>query len=376
MFEFNKNMVFKKFFLDNTYYFLISIFSLTLIVWVIQAVNYLDFVTEDGHGLKVYFQYMFFSIPKIISKLMLIIFFITIFYTITKFEDNNELKIFWLNGINIKNFSKNILKYSIIFMLIHILFNNLLVPFSQNKARTFIQSSNIDFFPSLINEKKFIDTVENLTIFIQEKLDNNIYKNIYLKDTREFDKTKIVYASKGILNDDEDTIKLILSDGKIINIFGDKITTFNFENTIFDLSNYLTKSTVDFKIQEKSTQSLLNCYINFHILKKDEYFDPLNCNETTYIYSQEELVKRLIKPFYYLGIAITVCFLFLFSKEKSKYKMSRLKIFLFGILILIISELITSLSGESLINLYISFFVPIVIFLFLKILLNKKSLNY
>ena len=112
MFEFNKNLIFKKFFLDNTYNFLISIFSISLIVWVIQAVNYLDFVTEDGHGLLVYLKYMLFSIPKIVSRLMQILFFITFFYTINKFEVDNELKIFWLNGVNVKNFTLNILSNS------------------------------------------------------------------------------------------------------------------------------------------------------------------------------------------------------------------------------------------------------------------------
>ena len=33
-----------------------------------------------------------------------------------------------------------------------------------------------------INEKKFIDTVDNLTIYIQEKVGPNSYKNIFLKD--------------------------------------------------------------------------------------------------------------------------------------------------------------------------------------------------
>ena len=89
MIEFNKKLIFRKFFLDITYFFIIALATLSLIVWVIQAVNYLDFVVEDGHGLSVYFKYMLFSIPKIISKLMLIIFFITFFYTINKFEDSN-----------------------------------------------------------------------------------------------------------------------------------------------------------------------------------------------------------------------------------------------------------------------------------------------
>ena len=40
---------------------------------------------------------------------------------------------------------------------------------SQNEARSFIRNSNIDFFPSLIKEGKFIDTVSDLTIFIESK---------------------------------------------------------------------------------------------------------------------------------------------------------------------------------------------------------------
>ena len=30
--------------------------SLSLIIWVIQAVNFLDYIAEDGHGLKTYFS--------------------------------------------------------------------------------------------------------------------------------------------------------------------------------------------------------------------------------------------------------------------------------------------------------------------------------
>ena len=102
MIEFNKKLIFRKFFLDNTYFFIISLASLSIIVWVIQAVNFLDFVTEDCHGLLVYLNYTLLNLPKIISRLMPFIFFISIFYTINKFEDNNELKIFWINGINKK----------------------------------------------------------------------------------------------------------------------------------------------------------------------------------------------------------------------------------------------------------------------------------
>jgi lipopolysaccharide export system permease protein len=45
-----KKLIFRKFILDIFSSFLVLIFSFSVIVWVIQAVNYLDFISEDGHG--------------------------------------------------------------------------------------------------------------------------------------------------------------------------------------------------------------------------------------------------------------------------------------------------------------------------------------
>ena len=80
MINYNKKLIFQKFFFDNTYFFLICILSMSVIVWVIQAVNFLDFITEDGHGLNVYFKYTLLNLPKIISRLMPFIFFVAIFF--------------------------------------------------------------------------------------------------------------------------------------------------------------------------------------------------------------------------------------------------------------------------------------------------------
>ena len=59
-----------------------------LIVWTLQAVNYFDFVSEDGHGLKVYFAYTLFSLPKIMSKILPFVFMISLFYVIINYELN------------------------------------------------------------------------------------------------------------------------------------------------------------------------------------------------------------------------------------------------------------------------------------------------
>ena len=128
----------------------------------------MDLISDDGHSLKVYFTYVSLNLPKIFSKKIIFVYFISIFYVINKYNNSNELIVFWNNGIQKIKFINFILLFSILFLLIQLVLNLFIVPKSQNFARTFIKDSNIDFLPKLISEKKFINVVKNLTIFVEE----------------------------------------------------------------------------------------------------------------------------------------------------------------------------------------------------------------
>ena len=177
-----KKLIFKNLNKDITGFFLISTISMTIIVWVIQAVNLLDFISEDGHSFKIYFMYSLLNLPKIFSRILPFMFFISLFYTMVKYEEKNQLIIFWLNGVHKFQFLKNLLMYSIIFLLFQILLTSIIVPKTQDMARSYIRTSTMDFFPKLIKEKKFIDAISNLTIYVEKKNKNGELFNIYLKE--------------------------------------------------------------------------------------------------------------------------------------------------------------------------------------------------
>ena len=261
-----KKLIFRKILKDILHFFLLVSLSVTLIVWVIQAVNFLDIVSEDGHGFDIYFKYTLLNLPKIFSRIFMFMFFISVFYTILKYENNNELIVFWSNGITKKSFVNVIILFSLFFLVIQIVFTTYFVPKSQNKARSYIRSSNIDFFPSLIKEKKFIDTVSNLTIFIEKKDKDGEMKKIFLKEDIDKNTSQTIYAKKGKIISQNKKTYIKLFDGEIINIKNKKINTFSFSETEIDLSKYKTKTTTYPKIQEISTITLLNC-ISFESFK-------------------------------------------------------------------------------------------------------------
>ena len=260
-----KKLIFRKFLLDAYISFLVVIFSFAVIVWVIQAVNYLDFVSEDGHGFKVYFLYTLFNFPKIFSKLFLISLFISLFYIIIKYENENELSIYWSVGISKINFTNNVLKFSILLTILQIILTSYISPTSQFKSKSFLRMSNIDFFPSLIKERRFIDTLSNLTIYVDEQSNNKKqFKNILIKDQiRGANEYQIIIASEGQIKTVDNINFLILKKGEIFSSSNNKnFSNFKFENFEFNLSNFSSKTMTIPKIQENKLSNIIKCYLN------------------------------------------------------------------------------------------------------------------
>jgi len=371
-----KKLIFKKFFNNITIFFLISAFSLGLIVWIIQAVNYLDLVSEDGHNLKIYFYYTILSSPKIISKILIYVFFVSIFYNLIKLEDENELIIFWTNGINKIEFTNKLIRYSLMFFLIQLLLTTYIVPISQNKARSFIRSSNIDYFASMIKERKFIDTVKDLTMYINNKNGEEL-EEVFLKDQLSDNKFQIIYAKKGITKNVDNTNYLILFDGKIINNDNGEVNSFSFKKTEFNLSKYKTKTTTHPKIQETDSITLFNCFNTaFKIFKTDlNKLNDKNFNCYNNIYNDvfRELLRRIYLPIYIPLISLIACLVIIKSKNDNNYTKYKFILFFLGTLAVVISEVSIKYAGNNNLKNIIFFSIPIILFLISYGFILKKN---
>jgi lipopolysaccharide export system permease protein len=272
-----KKKIFRKLYTEIFVFFLLTLFTLSAIIWILQAVNFLDIVSEDGHSVSTYFKYSSLNIAKIINKTFLLSFFLALFYILVLYEENNQLLIYWSNNISKVNFLNNIILFSVILVIVSLLLSFQIVPFTQDKARSYIRSSNLDFFPSLIKPKKFIDTVEELTVFINEK-DNQKINQIILKDSSNSNNIQIIIAKNGkIINENKKKL-LILNDGKIINTnLEKKSTIFDFKETVFDLSKYQTKTTTTAKIQEIKSLDIFYC-LKIIENKEEIKFKIFNCH--------------------------------------------------------------------------------------------------
>ena len=135
-----KKILFRKLLSDYLSFVFLTLISTAVVIWVFQSVNYLDIMIEDGRDYLVYLKYSSLNFPKILSKIFPFILFFSIYYVTIKYELNNELMILWNFGVHKIEIINFIFKVSIFLMITQIIFTSLLVPKSQDIARSFLRS--------------------------------------------------------------------------------------------------------------------------------------------------------------------------------------------------------------------------------------------
>jgi len=362
-----KKIIYRNLATDFVKFFLLTIFTISIIIWVLQAVNYLDFVIDDGHGFFVYFKFTLLSFPKILSRIYPFAVFLSFSYILLKYEDKNELIIFWNFGINKIYFINYFIKVSFFFVILSILLNALITPMAQNKAKSFIRSSNLDFFESALKPKKFVDIVKNLTIYYEKKNENGELENMFLNDKSSPNESQTTIAKTGKFEMRGNKKILVLYDGKTINNVNRKTSEFNFSKTDFNISNFSMQTVTHQKIQETSTRDLMLCMLILNNFKKDinlKIRDELNncyLSNTGNIY--KEIYSRLIKPIYIILLVAISLLLILKSKSDHTFKMQKFKIYSLGFLSIIFIESSSKFISPDLIKNLFLLVLPFILIL-------------
>ena len=366
-------LIYRKLASDILSFFLVASLSITLIVWVVQAVNFLDIVSEDGHSLKVYFSYTILNLPRIFSKILIFIFFISAYYIINKYEENNEILVFWTNGIKKISFINFIFKLSFFFVIFQLILSILIVPYTQNLSRTYLKNSNVDFLPTLISEKKFINIFNNLTIFVEKYNKNGNIEKIFINEKINNESSKIIIAENAKIIKLGDKYKIKLLNGGITNINEKNIFNINFKETEYDLSKFTTKSITHPKIQEISTFQLIKCYRNYNPNKIYELNDICRSRELKSI--SEEMFKRFIIPFYIFILSLISASLILKPKKNFFSKYHKFIIFILGFMVTVISQISFKFVSQSKNIDLIVILTPLIMifFYYLFLIMNTKS---
>jgi lipopolysaccharide export system permease protein len=372
-----KKRIYKYFFSEFVRNFAVVLFASVAVIWTVQAVNFLDLVTEDGHAFKIYMIYSLLTLTKVTTKLIPFSFLAASILTILKFDKDNELIILWTSGLNKIHIVNLMFRISIIIMLLQLIMSSIINPETLNISRSLLKNSELQFVSSLLKERQFNDAVKSLTIFVDKKNDDGTYENIFIRDDGQtiskISSSSTIFAKSGYVIENQK--KLLLLDGNIQKIDNQgNVSIIKFQETTFDLSGLSTKTTSEPKIQETSTKKLIDCMLGKSESAHNCAPDKKNISE-----SKIEINKRFGMPIFLPLIGLICCFLLSSRREKKIHNYYKYIFFLIGFLILVSAEISVRYSGISFTHTMIYYFLPIVllplVYLYLIITFKYENLN-
>ena len=131
----------------------------------------------------------------------------------------------------------------------------------------------------------------------------------------------MIYASNGKIIAEKQNKKFVLYNGEVINIDEGRINIFKFDQIDFDLLSFGSNTIVRPKIQETSSQELINCVFNIKDINLIK--NKINCSLDSLNNVKQELLKRLYKPIYIPLISIVSCLLLFSTKYSHEYNRNK-----------------------------------------------------
>jgi lipopolysaccharide export LptBFGC system permease protein LptF len=340
--------------------YLSILFAFGLIIWITQAVRLLELIGEEGNSITTYFLYILSILPKFFSRISIIIFFISFVVTISKFEEHNELRALWFSGLEKKKFINYLLRSTVIFVLILIIIRCFIVPHFSNYSRYLLLNTGVGAIGPLLKQNNFNNPLKKITIYVGKKNQINELEDIILFEDDSNIKKTIVAKSGVVINENNKNL-LVLVEGSIQEERKDrKISILDFDKTTLDLSQY-SKKTVDYY--------KFNEMFFLELVKRSN-----NKNDVQLSNIVGELNDRIVMPLFIPSLVLLACLLIITNKEIINNNFIKLIIFSYGILIIIIGEILLDLSSKN-INLSLFLYVAPVLFLIINWLLLNYFLN-
>ena len=335
------NKINKYIFLEISKGALLIFFIFLSISWLLQFTRLISLTNLLQVDMLTILYLSLFLIPNLITIIMPFVIMFGLIITFIKLDKDRELISIFSLGLSIKSITKPIFYFSMIILLILIIFNFYFAPkiYQEYKIKEFEIRNNINF--EKIKISNFIEINKNT--FLDFKKNNQKFEEVFIKFSE--DKDNIIYSKNADISQSNNKFIFKLIDGFKITILEDnKIEKLEFENYTLELEN-----------------NSYNEFNNFDNNTLDIFDDIKNKNYTN-------IFNKILDSL----LVILIIFVFYYNNIK-EYKFNVKSIFYylcFSTLLLLINQIIK--NSEFNLVIYFSFSI-ITIFLLIIYISYKKN---
>jgi lipopolysaccharide export system permease protein len=242
--------------------FLLTLFALTGVIWIVQALLQLGLLTTKSQSIFTFFYATSLAIPPLLMFIAPIALFIAAVYTLNKLNSDSELIVMNAAGLSPLRVLKPLVLLAVLVSIMVASITLYIMPASFLKLRdlnTLIRSS----VSSIMQEGRFI-TYAGLTFHCREKKQDGTLISVLVEDRRDKKTSSTYLAERGAMSEIDGAPYLILEKGSLHRQEQNQEDTniVAFDRYAIDLNLFAPDAKNNFKARERSTYELFHLDAN------------------------------------------------------------------------------------------------------------------
>lgn len=215
--------------------------ALTGIGILSQSLDQLEVIVERGQSVWVMIKLTLLAVPQLLAVIVPIGLFVGALIALTRLQREQELTAVFASGVTRWSAIRPAIRLAVIAALLTLLITTVLQPWGQRQARAEAFAIRTDLAAVLIEEGRFVQGPDGLTVYVQQIEQNGLLKNlfIYLPDEDGRGEAATWDAAEARFERVDGLPVLTMLNGSTTRYSSRGVLTYgSFDRTVFDLSPY------------------------------------------------------------------------------------------------------------------------------------------
>lgn len=217
---------------------LLITFSLTSIVWLTQALRFIDFIVNQGVSITMFLALTTLLLPSLVLMILPPAMLCAVLFVYNKLRSDSELVVMQAVGLSRWRLALPALQVAAGVTLVAYFIALYLQPVSYQRFRDMQSFLRNNYVSIMLQEGVFSNPVDGLTVFIRERDSDNILHGILVHDNRIPGTAVTMMAEEGKLVETPQGPRFLLVNGNRQEMKSGRLSFLNFERYTLDISLY------------------------------------------------------------------------------------------------------------------------------------------
>jgi lipopolysaccharide export system permease protein len=189
--------------------------SLTLLIWITQALREIDLMTNQGQAILVFIGMTGLLIPVLVLIIAPIALMVAVTYTLNKLNADSEMIVMSASGMSPWRLFIPFILVALVVSLMVAVIGAYLGPKGLRELRTWAAHLRADLISTIVKPGRFTTIERGLTIHIRERRPNGQLLGILIDDRRDPKEQATILAERGQILENEGGAFLVLETGSV-----------------------------------------------------------------------------------------------------------------------------------------------------------------